>query len=261
VRPGGILVRVANLARAEYAARVRYRGDAVECPCCGGRFGAFAPRGERPGAVCPRCDALERHRVLALWLREHGRLGAEARDLLHIAPEHGLRRALRAVPGVRWTGGDLVPADPGVVAADVTALPFADASFDLVLCSHVLEHVPDDARAMRELRRVLRPAGRAPLQQPIDEAAERTREDPRVTSPDERRRAFGQEDHVRVYGRDFTDRLRVAGFDVRVDRYVDALDPGVVARHGLRTAGPSGQLRSSDVYVCSVSTPPASAGR
>jgi hypothetical protein len=66
---------------------------------------------------------------------------------------------------------------------------------------------------------------------------------------------------VRVYGRDFTDRLRVAGFDVRVDRYVDALDPGVVARHGLRTAGPSGQLRSSDVYVCSVSTPPASAGR
>jgi SAM-dependent methyltransferase len=261
VRPGRTLVRVANRVRAELRARVRYAGDAVECPCCGGRFRSFAPRGERAGAACPRCGALERHRVLALWLREHGRLGAGVRDVLHLAPEPGLRRALRKAPGVRWTGGDLEPDDPAVAAVDVTALPFADASFDLVLCSHLLEHAPDDRRAMGELRRVLRPAGRALLQQPVDGAAERTREDPRVDSPTERRRAFGQEDHVRVYGRDFTDRLRAAGFEVRVDRYVDALDPGVVARHGLLPAGPPDPLRSSDVYVCGVSTRPPSPGR
>jgi SAM-dependent methyltransferase len=242
-------VRVVNRARAEWDSRVRYAGDAVECPCCGGRFRAFAPRGRRPGAACPRCGALERHRLLALWLREHGSLGREVRDVLHLAPEPGLRRALLAVPGVRWTGGDLEPDDPGVEAMDVSALPFEDATFDLVLCSHVLEHVPDDARAMRELRRVLRPGGRAILQQPVDEAAARTREDP-GSPPAERLRAFGQEDHVRVYGRDFADRLRSAGFAVEVDRCLDALDEPTIARHGLRPAGEPDPLRSSDVYVC-----------
>jgi SAM-dependent methyltransferase len=172
------------------------------------------------------------------------------RAVLHLAPEPGLRRALRAVPGVSWTGGDLRPGDPGVAAMDVTALPFEAAAFDLVLCSHLLEHVADDARAMRELRRVLRPEGRAVLQQPVDEASAQTREDPGIASPAERLRAFGQEDHVRVYGRDFTDRLRGAGFAVQVDRYLDALDEATVERHGLRPAGPPDPLRSSDVYIC-----------
>jgi SAM-dependent methyltransferase len=245
---GRTRVRLANRARAEWAARVRYRGRAVECPCCGARLSEFAPRGDRPRAACPRCGALERHRLLWLWLREHGELGGDVRDVLHLAPEPGLRRALRAVDGVNWVGGDLAPGDAGVRAMDLAALPFPDGAFDLVLCSHVLEHVPDDARAMRELRRVLRPGGRAVLQQRVDEGAPHTREDPSL-GPGERLRAFGQEDHVRVYGRDLADRLRAAGFVAHVDRYLEQLDEATIARHGLRPARPD-PLRSSDVYVC-----------
>ncbi|MEA2308499.1 MAG: hypothetical protein QOI65_785, partial [Thermoleophilaceae bacterium] len=139
----------------------------------------------------------------------------------------------RAVPGVRWVGGDLSPEDPGVAALDLTALSFADGSFDMVLCSLVLEHVADDGRAIKELRRVLRSAGMAVLQQPVDDRLERTREDPGAP-PAERLRQFGQEDHVRIYGRDFVERLRAAGFEVEVVRQPAGDDP----------------LRSSDIYVC-----------
>jgi SAM-dependent methyltransferase len=191
------------------------------------------PRAGRADAACPRCGSLERHRLLWVWLRGHGALGGAVRDVLHVAPEPGLRRALRGVPGVRWVGGDLSPEDPGVAALDLTALPFADGSFDMVLCSHVLEHVADDGRAMTEVRRVLRPEGMAVLQQPVDDRLERTREDPGAP-PAERLRLFGQEDHVRVYGRDFVERLRAAGFEVEVVRQPAGDDP----------------LRSSDIYVC-----------
>ncbi|MEA2374882.1 MAG: hypothetical protein QOD53_1345 [Thermoleophilaceae bacterium] len=237
---------------------MRYAGDEVECPCCGGRFRGFAPRGERPGAACPRCGALERHRLLWLWLLEQGVLGGGPLDVLHLAPEPSLRRALRGVPGVRWTGADLHPGDPGVARVDTAALPFADASFDLVLCSHVLEHVEDDARAMRELRRVLRPTGQAVLQQPVDEALARTHEDQAIVSPAERLRAFGQEDHVRLYGRDLAERLRDAGFDVTVARYLDRVAEDVVRRHGLRAALPAGAPRGDDIYDC---TPASTGGR
>jgi SAM-dependent methyltransferase len=212
---------------------VRYAGDAVECPCCGGSFGGFMPREGRAGAACPRCGALERHRLLWLWLREQLRLGDEVRDVLHVAPEPGLRRALRSVAGLRWVGGDLSPEDPGVAAIDLTSLPFDDSSVDLVLCSHVLEHVADDGAALREIRRVLRPRGRAVLQQPVDGTLERTREDPSA-SPADRLRLFGQEDHVRLYGRDFADRLRAAGLDVELVRQPAGGDP----------------LRPADIYVC-----------
>jgi SAM-dependent methyltransferase len=227
------LVRIANRARVEWRSRVRYAGDAVECPCCGGRFGRFMPRGGRAGVACPRCGALERHRLLWVWLRDNVALGDDVRDVLHVAPEPGLRRALRAVSGVRWVGGDLAPEDPGVEALDLTGLPFGDGSFDLVLCSHVLEHVADDGAALREIRRVLRPRGRAVLQQPVDESLERTREDPSA-SPGERLRRFGQEDHVRLYGRDFADRLRAAGLHVELVRQPAGDDP----------------LRPADIYVC-----------
>jgi SAM-dependent methyltransferase len=150
--------------------------------------------------------------------------------LLHFAPEAGLERRLRAALGDRYVTTDLEPA--GVdLTLDITALDLPDASFDAVVCVHVLEHVPDDAAAMRELHRVLRPGGWGVVQVPI--LRDVTDEDPAVTDPAERLRRFGQADHVRTYGRDFADRLQAAGFDVDVVRFRDELTARERRRYGL----------------------------
>jgi SAM-dependent methyltransferase len=202
-----------------YAARGLWlRGAARHCALCGGSFRRFLPKGEpsRPEAMCPRCLSLERHRAQWLLL-ERERVLEGASSLLHFAPEPGIRARLRKLPSVLYVTADIAP-DRADTAMDMTRLGFRDASFDRLLCSHVLEHVPDDAAALRELRRVLRPGGTAILQVPL--RAGGTDEDLSVTDPAERLRRFGQEDHVRFYGReDFQRRLEAAGFSVR------ALDP------------------------------------
>lgn len=212
--------------------RLRHRGDAVECPCCGRTWAGFAPAWNRPDAICPGCGSHERHRTLWLYLRDRMRLGEASLSLLHFAPEYCLREPLEALPGLRYVTADLDPA--GVdVQVDITAMPFEDASFDAIICSHVLEHVPDDRRAMDELWRVLRPGGWSLVLVPLDQGRERTYEDPAVIAPEDRTRAFWQEDHVRLYATDIADRLAAAGFEVRTDRYVDELGPEAVRRHGL----------------------------
>jgi SAM-dependent methyltransferase len=180
------------------------------CPVCDARFARFAPshRGER--SACPRCGSLQRHRLAWLYLRP--RLPAAGR-VLHLAPEEGLRRRLAALPGIEHVGADLEPR-PGDLAIDLTATGLADASFDVVLCIHVLEHIPDDRAALREIARVLRPGGWALVQVPL--LRERTDEDPAVTDPAQRLARFGQVDHVRVYGYDFLDRVHEAGLRVTV---------------------------------------------
>jgi SAM-dependent methyltransferase len=121
-----------------------------------------------------------------------------------------------------------------MVTADLTDLPFDDGSFDFVLCNHVLEHVPDDVAAMRELQRVLARDGLAVMQHPIDARRSETFEDWSVADPAERDRVFFQRDHVRIYGRDFTDRLHIAGFSA-IDRtkLQDELPPSEIARYCL----------------------------
>lgn len=150
-------------------------------------------------------------------------LPADAR-ILHVAPENVLRNRFRALPGAEYHGGDLT-AEFGPERIDVTRLDFPDRSFDIVVCNHVLEHVPDDRRAMSEIARVLRPDGWALLLVPGLEGnagGPTTDEDPSVTSPEERLRRFGQRDHVRQYGWDYLDRLRSVGLDP------DVVDPGEV---------------------------------
>lgn len=193
-------------------------GRARYCALCGGSFRRFLAKGEplRPEAMCPRCLSLERHRAQWLLLaRERALEGAAS--ILHFAPEPGIRDRLRALPQVFYVTADIAPGRADT-AMDMTRLAFRDGSFDRLLCSHVLEHVADDAAALRELRRVLRPGGLAVLQVPLREGD--TDEDLSVTDPAERLRRFGQEDHVRFYGRaDFQKRLEAAGFTVR------AVDP------------------------------------
>jgi SAM-dependent methyltransferase len=214
----------------------------VECPVCRSRFKAFLPAGRtvRTNAMCPRCGALERHRLQWLFLRDRTDLFARRCSLLHIAPEPSLARHLVGSPDIHYITADRDPASANVYV-DITELAFATDSFDVILCSHVLEHVPDDAAAMAELYRVLKPAGWAMLQVPLDETREHTFEDSTVVDPAERERLFDQADHVRVYGRDYAARLEQSGFCVFVDRFAHGLDPRIVAKHA---------LLPEPIYVC-----------
>lgn len=194
----------------------RHRGRAVHCPVCGWRFDAFAPAWNREGATCWRCGAHERHRALWLFLtRARPELLDGARRLLHFAPEDWFARRLGRRPGLAYVTADLDP-EKGQLQLDLTGLDLPDASFDAILCSHVLEHIPDDRRAMAELHRVLDPGGWCVVMVPIDLERETTYEDFSITDPAERARAFWQEDHVRVYARDIEERLTGAGFRVEV---------------------------------------------
>lgn len=224
----GRLLHAARPVRDRVVA-ARSRGDRVSCPVCGGSFRGFAAFNRRPDARCPGCGALERHRLLWAYLDRATDLFSRPQRVLHVAPEPFLRARLAAVHGEGYVHGDVADPEHRV---DVTDLPFADGSFDVVLCSHVFEHVPDDLRAMRELRRVLRPGGWAVLDAPVDEARAVTFEDGSITTAAGRRRAFKQWDHVRVYGRDYRDRLRAAGWVVELDPW--QVEPHDASRFGLR---------------------------
>jgi SAM-dependent methyltransferase len=165
------------------------------------------------------------------------------KKMLHVAPEAQLARLFQDADCIDYLSADL-SSPTAMVKMDVTDIQYADDSFDVIYCSHVLEHVPDDIGAMRELYRVLKPGGWAVLQVPISAAT--TFEDPTVTSPEAREKLFGQSDHVRRYGPDYADRLATAGFSVSVDGFVKELSDHEITRFGL--------TRSEDVYFCTKET-------
>lgn len=208
------------------ALRSRY-----QCPICKSRIDSYRPFRGRKTARCPECRSLERHRHLWLFLERKTDFFDRPRRLLHVAPEKALEPRLRAHPRIDYVAGDLNPSRPGHVRLDLTELALPDDSFDSVLCYHVLEHVPEDRLAMSELLRVLRPGGWGIVQVPIE--GETTDEDPSVTDPEERLRRFHQRNHVRLYGRDFYDRLSDAGFDVDVVHYHDQIPARSRKRYGL----------------------------
>jgi SAM-dependent methyltransferase len=231
--------------RAVALRRIRlliYRGGAVECPCCGGRFRRFMPGlSHRDTRVCPRCGAQERHRALWLYLRERTDLLSRNISILHWAPEYALQRSLSELPNAFYTSADLEGSE-AMQHMDITDVPFKDDAFDLIICVHVLEHVPDDGRALREMERVLRPGGAAMILVPIV-LEQPTLEDPAIATPEQRKRHYWQADHVRLYGGDLPDRLAEAGFEVKVDTWIRTLDDRTLERHGL--------FPLEDIYVCS----------
>ena len=198
------------------AASARHRGNAVRCPLCGHDFDRFKDDWNRPDALCWRCGSHERHRAQWLLLERRPELLRDACSLLHFSPEWCLRHRLEALPGLRYVTTDLDPAQDVDLRLDVVALDLGDGAFDAVICSHVLEHVPDDAAAMRELHRITAPGGWCLVMVPIDLTRDRTYEDASITDPRERERAFLQHDHVRLYAPDIAQRLRAVGFAVEV---------------------------------------------
>ena len=210
-------------------------GRAVECPVCHGRFRHLLPAANAERTVCPKCLSLERHRRVILFLRRSTNLYHDRLRVLHVAPELGLQRELAQLPNLEYITGDLYASNVSR-ELDVTAIDFSDETFDVILCSHVLEHVIDDRQAMRELRRVLRPDGWALINGPSDPRRAETYEDDSIVDPHQRLAHFGQSDHVRIYsGEGFLTRLIEAGFDVEVDPFV--FSPYERARHVLDDDG------------------------
>lgn len=206
----------------------------MACPCCGGRYRKFLAYGRprRNGARCPGCGSLERHRAIWLYLTQVVGVLDGPHRVLDVAPAPFISAGFQRATEIDYLSVDL-ESPLAMSRMDVTNLDLPDQAFDVVLCSHVLEHVPDDRAAMRELARVLRPDGTAILQTPWDPDLAVTDEDPSITDVAEREQRFGQSDHIRMYGRDLLDRLAEAGWRVSLVDPVATFGPDGVRRHGL----------------------------
>jgi SAM-dependent methyltransferase len=215
------------------ARRALFRGDDRYCSLCRSRLSRFLPFGHLSDEWCPVCASMGRHRFMWSVLQTHAMLlGQMPERLLHFAPEPALEAAFAGVPGLGRVTADLY--DPHVDdQVDIRAMPYPDASFDAVVCSHGLEHVDDDRAAIREMARVLKPGGWAVIMVPYFDGM-LTDEDPSIADPAERERRFGQQDHVRFYGRDIVDRLAEPGLRVEAIRADTLLSAGGLAREGVR---------------------------
>lgn len=205
--------------RTQVFLRKLYRfGLSRYCPLCKSHVRSFLPFGvitQRDNAKCPVYGCLERHRLAWLFFQNKTDLfDLKPKTLLHIAPETQLEYNFKQIPGLDYLSADLVNPN-AMVKMNIAKIQYPNDSFDIIYCSHVLEHILDDRKAISEFCRVLKRGGWAVLQVPIN--ADKTFEDPTITDPSERERVFGQGDHVRIYGPDYEQRLFASGF--RVQRY------------------------------------------
>lgn len=195
--------------------KLYFKGIRFTDPIDGSSYRKFLPYGYqnlRQNALCPGTLSLERHRLLWLYLDRKTNFLRDAIRVLHVAPEQVFYRKFKSFSHWDYTTTDL-HSPLADVKADICALPFEDNTYDFILCNHVLEHIPNDLKAMEELYRVLKPGGTAILQVPLEEDRENTFEDDSITDQQERTRIFGQYDHVRIYGQDYYKRLQEVGFE------------------------------------------------
>jgi SAM-dependent methyltransferase len=186
------------------------------CPICN-RTGYFEPFGAYPRqeARCPHCRSLERHRLLWLFLKKQTDIfNKGTKNILHVAAEPCLEKHFRRIHGKNYLTADLNNPS-AMVKMDITDIHYPNRTFDIIICNHVLEHIIEDKKAMSEFYRVLKNNGWAILLVPINDM-EKTYEDNSITTEAGRLKAFGHEDHVRRYGRDYSTRLQSVGFNVNI---------------------------------------------
>ncbi len=220
-----------------------YKGNKVECPVCNGHFRKFLPYGNKgvDNRLCPKCLSLERHRLIWLFLQQKTNFFDSALKVLHIAPEQPFLKRFKALKRLDYTTADLLSpiAD---VKMDIRQMPFEDNTFDVLLCNHVLEHIDNEQQATSEIYRVLKTGGWAILQVPMDISLEKTYEDLSITDPKDREKLFGQYDHVRLYGKDYAERLEKSGLKVYPDKLVEEIGQELAERYRLD--------KSEYVYLC-----------
>jgi len=231
--PRPLLIRLSYFFN--FFSKLYYIGNKVECPVCEGKFRKFLPYGYvnvRSEALCPGCLSLERHRLMWLFLKNKTNFFTHQQKVLHIAPEQSFLKRFKKLGNLDYYTADL-ESPIADYKCDVQELPFDEFTYNVVICNHVLEHVPDHMKAMKEILRVLKPGGYAILQVPADFNREKTFEDNTITDKKERTRIFGQYDHVRVYGKDYLEIIKSAGFIIDAPNYLDELSPDIKTRFSL----------------------------
>ncbi len=231
--PRPILIRLSYIARPVLAFFLK--GNTFTDPIDGKSFRTFLPYGygnQRNNVLSPSTLSLERHRLLWLYLINETDFFTSPKKVLHFAPEQAFYKRFRNLTHLDYTTTDL-NSPLADVKADICNLPFKDNEFDVILCNHVLEHIPDDIKAMQELYRVLKPNGWGIFQIPQDMNRATTFEDNSITDKKERAKIFGQYDHVRVYGRDYFDKLRTIGFKVEEVDYTSTLSEDEMVKYCL----------------------------
>ena len=216
-----------------------FKGNIVQCSICNSEYREFGPFGntKRKNSKCHNCGSLERHRLIWKYIQDKELINKPLR-LLHFAPEKVFYDIFSETSQIDYFPCDLHPdiynynGNIPVRKADITKIPFEDDYFDFILCNHVLEHIPNDALAMSELYRVMKPNGLGIFQVPIDYDREKTYEDFSITSPKARLKAFGRRDHVRWYGQDYKERLTNAGFEVTEDDFIDSFSTEEQFKYG-----------------------------
>jgi predicted SAM-dependent methyltransferase len=216
--------------------KLYYSGSRFTDPIDGSSYRKFLPYGYqkiRENALCPGTLSLERHRLLWLYLDRETSFLNDSLKVLHVAPEQVFYQKFKSFSHWKYTTTDL-HSPLADVKADICALPFEDNSYDLILCNHVLEHIPNDRKAMSELYRVLKKGGTLIAQVPLDENRTTTFEDNSITDRKERTKVFGQYDHVRVYGKDYLEFLDQTGFSSKFIDYTEKLPKEEIKRYGLQ---------------------------
>jgi SAM-dependent methyltransferase len=211
------------------------KGDTYTDPIDGKHFKTFLPYGygkQRDNVLSPSTLSLERHRLFWLYLKNETDFFTAQKKVLHFAPEQAFYKRFKKMPNLDYVTTDL-NSPLADVKADICNLPFEDNSFDFIFCNHVLEHIPDDTKAMQELYRVLKVGGMGIFQIPQDLSSEKTFEDDSITDKKERAKIFGQYDHVRIYGRDYFEKLRSIGFKVEEVDYTATLSDAEIDKFRL----------------------------
>ncbi len=231
--PRPLLIRLSYIIRPILAFFLK--GNTYTDPIDNRSFKSFLPYGygkQRNNVLSPSTLSLERHRLLWLYLKNKTDFFISRKKVLHFAPEQAFYKRFRKMENLDYITTDL-NSPLADVKADICNLPFEDDAFDIIFCNHVLEHIPDDTKAMQELYRVLKVGGMGIFQIPQDLSREQTFEDNTITDKKERAKIFGQYDHVRVYGRDYFDKLRSIGFKVDEVNYTANLSKEAIEKYCL----------------------------
>jgi len=242
----GPILPMANKVRLFFL-RIKYKGNNVICSCCKSTFREFAPFGDsrRKNAWCPNCESLERHRLLWMFCEKKTSLYTKPLKVLHIAPETVFFYRLRKENNIDYHPVDIYPHlyPRGTTYLDILNHKLPDNSFDVIICNHVFQYIEDDKTAMKNIYNLMKPGGWGIMQVPIDTTKTTTYEDSSITDPLEREKAFGLKEHVRYYSYDYADKLRDAGFTVKVDDYSSEFTDKEIHKYGF--------WKGDAVYFCS----------